>query len=107
MKKITSVLSLFLVVVLLFSCMPIAIAEETPTEPSYGESFLLWVESETRREYSAEDFPLVENLSYVNIVKMTPVETGYRYLLLMVLLGAERKTFQAIRRFVLPTFALL
>lgn len=85
MKKIFSVFCVLLAVILLFSNLPLVQADTVKSAPKYGNSFLLWVESEGKREYNITDFPLIGNLSDVAIVKMEPVETGYQYLLLMVI----------------------
>lgn len=85
MKKIFSVFCVLLAVILLFSSLPLVQADTVKSAPKYANSFLLWVESEGKREYNITDFPLIENLSDVAIVKMEPVETGYQYLLLMVI----------------------
>ena len=85
MRKIISAFCVLLAVILLFSSLPLVQADTVKSAPKYGNSFLLWVESEGKREYNITDFPLIENLSDVAIVKMEPVETGYQYLLLMVI----------------------
>ena len=91
MKRLTSVICMLLAMVLLLGSLPVALAntmlpEDTLMDnPRYANSFLLWVESETKRAYTPADFPMVEDLYYVNIAKMTPTENGYQYLLFMAI----------------------
>ena len=89
MKK--SLFCILLALVLLLGGFPVVMADAMSPEdtlmdnPRYANSFLLWVESEAKREYTPEDFPMVEDLYYVNIAKMTPTENGYQYLLFMAI----------------------
>ncbi len=85
MKKLISLFCILMVAILLFSSLPLVQAETEKSARKYGNSFLLWVESEGKREYNVTDFPLIENLIYVAIVKMEPTEDGYVFLLLMAL----------------------
>ena len=92
MKKTISVLSLILSIALIFGSLPIAFADNMllPNEtlmdnPRYANSFLLSVESESKREYTHADFPNVEGLYRVRTVKLTATETEYQYLLLMAI----------------------
>ena len=92
MKKITSVICMLLAMVLLLSSLPVAMAQTEIIDPKFGNSFLLRVKSETKREYGVSDFPLVRNLCSVTTVQMVPTEIakkdtvvqGYQYALLMV-----------------------
>ncbi len=89
MKK--SLFCILLAMVLLVGSLPVALAntmlpEDTLMDnPRYANSFLLWVESETKRAYTPADFPNVERLYSVSTVKLTATETGYQCLLLMAI----------------------
>ncbi len=83
MKKVKSLFSILLAVCFVFTCIPFVMAEADTSSMEYYQSFLLWVNSKTLKEYTKEDFPLVQNLSCIYTVKTVPVETGYNILLLM------------------------
>ena len=91
MRKIISVFCVLLAMVLLLGSSLVAMADAMSPEdtlmdnPRYANSFLLWVESEGKREYNVTDFPNIEHLYFVKTVKMTESETGYHYLLLMAI----------------------
>lgn len=83
MKKLTSVLCMFLGMVLLLGGFPVAMAQTTDVEPCFANSFLLCVNCSTKHEYTLNDFPDVEGLYLVSTVSVAATETGYYYVLLM------------------------
>ena len=91
MRKIISVFCVLLAMVLLLGSSLVAMADAMSPEdtlmdnPRYANSFLLWVNCQTKHEYTLADFPDVERLYYVSTVKLTATETGYQYLLLMAI----------------------
>ena len=91
MKRLTSVICMLLAMVLLLGSLPVALANTMSPEdtlmdnPRYANSFLLWVNCQTKHEYTLADFPEVERLYSVSTVKLMATEMGYQYLLLMAI----------------------
>ena len=83
MKKLRSFFLVLMALCLVFTVMPVATAQTQSSVPGYNNSFLLWVERESPREFTVADFPLVEELSCLYVVKATPTRNGYQYLLIM------------------------